>query len=81
MTIILVYTQGQLTGFFGSTMEPYVTTPITPISITGNDSSTKPCELRHVIPSPRINEHLVYLLAQDALYAYSKFGRPVQREL
>ncbi|BHF75220.1 poly(A)-specific ribonuclease [Sparganum proliferum] len=68
---------GQLTAFYGNTLEPYVTTPVSPANNHGPPDVVppEPCELRQIIPSPRLDEHVVYILGNDALYVYSKFGR------
>ncbi|VDM03529.1 unnamed protein product [Schistocephalus solidus] len=69
--------QGQLTAFYGNTLEPYMTTPVSPATNPGPSEviPAEPCELRQIIPSPRLDEHVVYILGRDALYVYSKFGK------
>ncbi|VDD74077.1 unnamed protein product [Mesocestoides corti] len=72
-----VTTTGQLTGFYGSTLEQYTTTPVTPIGSRVTDGSIEACELKSVFPSPRFTERAVFVLAKNAIFAYCKSGRPI----
>ncbi|EUB61837.1 Elongator complex protein 4 [Echinococcus granulosus] len=68
---------GQLTSFYGGTLEQYTTVPVIPVGSTVTDGSPQECELKSVLPSPRYTERIVYILARNAIFAYSKFCRPV----
>ncbi|KAL5965332.1 PAN2-PAN3 deadenylation complex catalytic subunit PAN2 [Taenia solium] len=68
---------GQLTSFYGGTLEQYTTAPVIPVGSTVTDGTPQECELKSVFPSPRYTERIVYMLARNAIFAYSKSCRPV----
>ncbi|KAF5394177.1 hypothetical protein PHET_12103, partial [Paragonimus heterotremus] len=67
---------GQLTAFYSISLERYITTtiPLLPTDDTGTVGQFG--ELKQVYPSPRSAEHSVYVLASNALHAFTKFGHP-----
>ncbi|CAL8085272.1 unnamed protein product [Calicophoron daubneyi] len=68
---------GQLTAFYSVPMERYISTVIPLLPNPNVDETIAPYgELKQVFPSPRLTEHAVYVLASNALHAYTKFGRP-----
>ncbi|KER20523.1 hypothetical protein T265_15301, partial [Opisthorchis viverrini] len=79
--IIMVFLfsfKGQLTAFFSVSLERYITTNIPLLSNTYMDEGGSHLgELKQIYPSPRPPEHAVYMLASNALHAYTKFGRPI----
>ncbi|VUZ42973.1 unnamed protein product [Hymenolepis diminuta] len=64
---------GQFSSFYGSTLELYTTNKVTPMKVPGQDEQV--CELKSIFPSSRYSERHVYILASNAIYVYSKFGR------
>ncbi|GAA33544.2 poly(A)-specific ribonuclease [Clonorchis sinensis] len=69
---------GQLTAFFSVSLERYITTNIPLLPNTYMDEGGSHLgELKQIYPSPRPPEHAVYMLASNALHAYTKFGRPI----
>ena len=42
-----------------------------------HDGKTTYGELKKVFPTPRLTEHSVYVLASNALHAYTKLGEPI----
>ncbi|VDO01314.1 unnamed protein product [Rodentolepis nana] len=64
---------GQFSSFYGSTLELYTANKVTPMKVPGQEEQV--CELKSIFPSSRYSEHHVYILASNAIYVYSKFGR------
>lgn len=75
--IIFFYFKGQLTGYYGSTLEQYITLPIMPFDSKVSNCTVEECHLKSVFPTSRYSERIVYMLAENAIYAYSKFGMKI----
>ncbi|CAH8606896.1 unnamed protein product [Heterobilharzia americana] len=69
---------GQMSAFYSTTLERYITLTVPLISDVNSFETVVPySELKQVFPSPRLMEHSVFVLANNALHAYTKMGRPL----
>lgn len=69
---------GQMSAFYSTTMERYITLTVPLISDVNSLETVTPYSgLKQVFPSPRPMEHSVFVLANNALHAYTKMGRPL----
>ncbi|CAH8627930.1 unnamed protein product [Schistosoma curassoni] len=69
---------GQMSAFYSTTMERYITLTVPLISDVNSLETVTPYNgLKQVFPSPRPMEHSVFVLANNALHAYTKMGRPL----
>ncbi|KAK4474425.1 hypothetical protein MN116_000705 [Schistosoma mekongi] len=69
---------GQMSAFYSTTMERYITLTVPLLSdVNSLETVTPYSELKQVFPSPRPMEHSVFVLANNALHAYTKMGRPL----
>nr|CAH8851378.1 unnamed protein product [Trichobilharzia regenti]CAH8872140.1 unnamed protein product [Trichobilharzia regenti] len=69
---------GQLSAFYSTTLERYISLTVPLISdVNSFENATPYNELKLVFPSPRPIEHSVFVLANNGLYAFEKTGRPL----